>query len=85
MLDPDVLAGVRIGPPGDVARREDPGHAGFEKGIHDHAAVKVKPRRFGKSRPRTNTDPGDDEIRGQCAAAVEFHRRALDAVRLVSI
>src|SRR5437588_315242 len=39
MFDADVLAGMRIGPAGDVARRVDATDAGFEIRIHRNAAI----------------------------------------------
>jgi hypothetical protein len=39
VLDPDVLAAVRIGPARNVAGREESGRARFEKGVHDQSAV----------------------------------------------
>ena len=84
MLDSDVFAAVRIWPARNVAGREDPRRARFEKGVHDDATVKAQPRRFGKPDPRTHADAGDDEIRlSMCSPLFEFHRAAVNVARLV--
>jgi hypothetical protein len=54
MLDPNVLAAVRIGPSRNVARREDSRRARFQKGVYRDAAVKGQSRGFGERGPRPN-------------------------------
>ncbi len=81
MLDPNVLATVRIWPPRNVAGREDPRRARFQKGVHDDTAIDAEPSLFGEPDPRSHADAGDNEIRRQRAAAAEFHRAAVDAAR----
>ena len=47
---------MRVGPARDVARGEDPGRAGFEKGVDDDAAVHLQAGRLGeRERGRTPT------------------------------
>ncbi len=48
MFDANEVAAIGIGPARDVARRKNPGRAGFEKRIHHHAAIDVQARGFGK-------------------------------------
>ena len=42
MLDPQILAGMGIGPARDVAGGKDPRHAGFEVFIHRDAAIEFE-------------------------------------------
>lgn len=83
MLDPNVLASVRIWPPRNVAGREYVRCARLQKGIYGDAAVKDEPRLFGKPGSRPHADAGDDEIRRQRTAAAKFHLPAVDAGRRV--
>src|SRR5262249_33136787 len=71
MLDPQVLAGMGIGPPRDVAGGKDSRHAGFKVFIHCDAAIDLETGARSKldSRPHPNAD--DDETGRQCRAAFE--------------
>src|SRR6516162_474619 len=55
MLDPDILARMRIGPSRYIASGEDAGDAGLEMGVHDDPAIERAPpsrraRRMGAPR-----------------------------------
>src|SRR5262245_52196925 len=56
VLDANALAGVGIGPPGDVARGEDPRPAGFEELIHGDAAIERESGALRDRRRRPDTD-----------------------------
>src|SRR5262245_4528927 len=95
VLDANALAGVGIGPPGDVARGEDPGPAGFEELIHRDAAIERKAGALGNRcrGPHTDTYYQEIGIDGRPATQRDgapgnrFHRLAQvkhDTVRLVN-
>src|SRR6516165_232081 len=69
MLDPQIVAGMGIGPARDVAGGKNSRHAGFEVFIHRDAAIEFETSAFGQldSRPHSNAD--DDETGRQCRAA----------------
>ncbi len=83
MLDANTLLAMGVGPARDVASRKDPGHAGFEVGVHDHPAVERKAGCFRKRRAWTHPDAGDDEIGIEHAAALQGHPLAVDGARRV--
>ena len=74
------VAGVRIGPAGNVASREDPGHARFEIGVDDDTTIKSKSRAFGEFDTWSHTDAGDHEIRLKHSTVLEFHLLAVDGI-----
>jgi hypothetical protein len=84
MFHPDTLPGVRIRPARDVARGVDPGSAGLEALVHDHAAVNAQPRAFCQVEVGANADSHHDEIRGQTGPVLERHHTALDTGRLLA-
>jgi hypothetical protein len=77
MLDPDILAAVRIGPACDVAGSKDSRSAGLEVFIDGDASVDRKARALGELDARTHPDADDDEIGRQVCPAFE-----LDALRI---
>ena len=81
MLDPDVFAGVRIGPARDVARREDIRRAGLQSGVDCHAAVDREARSFRERDARAHADTDDHEIGIEHAAALQLHLLCGDALR----
>src|SRR5262245_52320187 len=78
MLDPQVLAGVGIGPPRDVAGGKDSRHTGFKVFIHRDAAVDLKAGTLGQLDSRPHPDADDDEVARQCRAAFELDVPAID-------
>src|SRR5262245_1259964 len=48
MLDPQVLAGIGIGPPRDVTGGKDSRHAGFKVFIHRDAAIDLETGALGQ-------------------------------------
>ena len=62
VFHPDAVAGVRVGPPGDVTRREDAGRACFEELVHEHTAIGRQPRALGKHRRGTDADAHHHDI-----------------------
>jgi hypothetical protein len=62
MLDADGLAAVRIGPARNIARSQDRRIAGFQTGVHRHAAVDGKSRRLGQLNARAHAHTGDHQI-----------------------
>jgi len=78
MLDADVLAGMRIGPARDIARRVDPGDARLEKSVHQHAAVEREAGLLGQPQPRPHPDADHDEVGVERAAALERGARSVD-------
>src|SRR6516164_10583371 len=81
MLDPQILAGMAIGPPRDVAGGKDTRHAGFKVFIHCDAAIDLETGALSQldSRPHPNAD--DDEIGQQCRAIFELDVSAVDRRR----
>src|SRR5262245_60639813 len=81
MLDPQILAGMGIGPPRDVAGGKDSRHAGFKVFIHCDAAIDLETGALSQldSRPHPNAD--DDEVGRQCRAAFELDVSAIDRCR----
>src|SRR6266446_3464990 len=81
MLDPQILAGMGIGPPRDVAGGKDSRHAGFKVFIHCDAAIDLETGALSQldSRPHPNAD--DDEVGRQCRAAFELDVLAIDRRR----
>ena len=78
MLDPQIVAGMEIGPARDVAGGKDSRHAGFKVFIHRDAAIELETGALGQldSRPHANAD--DDEIGRQCRAAFKPHVGGVD-------
>ena len=64
-------AAVRVGPAGDVARREDSGRAGLQVRVDRDAAVERESRLLGERQPRPHADAGDDQVRADRAAALQ--------------
>src|SRR5579863_6683838 len=78
MLDAHGLAGMRVGPAGDVAGGIDAGRARLQKGIDDHAAVDLEARLLGQRQARPHADADNDEIGVESGAALETRAGALD-------
>ena len=79
VLDPNLVAGVRIGPPRDVAGREDAGHAGLEVLVHGDAAVDRQPRPFGDRNRRPHADAEHEKVALERGAVAERDHAPLDA------
>src|SRR5262249_47147685 len=81
MLDPQILAGMGIGPPRDVAGGKDTRRGGFKVFVHRDAAIEFKTGALGElgSRPHPNAD--DDEVGRQCRTAFELDVSAIDRRR----
>ncbi len=81
MFDPQILAGMGIGPPRDVAGGKDSRHAGFKVFIHCDAAIDLETGALSQldSRPHPNAD--DDEVGRHCRAAFELDVPAIDRRR----
>src|SRR5262249_12041938 len=78
MLDPQILAGMGVGPARDVAGGKDSRHARFKVFIHRDAAIDLETGALSQldSRPPPNAD--DDEVGRQCRAAFELDVSAID-------
>src|SRR5215472_10538068 len=78
MLDPQILAGMGVGPARDVAGGKDSRHARFKVFIHRDAAIDLETGALSQldSRPHPNAD--DDEVGRQCRAAFELDVSAID-------
>src|SRR5258708_22358750 len=77
VLDADALAGMRIGPAGDVAGCEDAGRAGFEVLVDSHAAIDRKASLLGELDRGTHACADDDEIRLDARGVLERDAPAL--------
>src|SRR5258708_26733629 len=71
VLNADALAGMGIGPAGDVAGREDAGRAGFEVLVDSHAAINRKASLLGELDRGTHACADDDEIRLDARGVLE--------------
>ena len=71
MLDPEILAGMGVRPPCDIAGGKDPRHAGFEVFVHSDTPVGLNPSSFGELNPWAHADTDDHEIRCQRCTAPE--------------
>ena len=79
MFDADALAGVRVGPPRDVAGREDARRAGLEVLVHGDAAVDRQARLLGQADRRPHADAQDDEVGLERRAVAQRHGASVDA------
>src|SRR5262249_32428218 len=80
MLDPQILAGVGIGPPRDVAGGKDSRHTGFKVFIHRNAAIDLEAGALSQLDSRPHPNAGDDKI-GRRRAAFELDVPAIDRCR----
>src|SRR6202021_102992 len=78
VFDPDVFAGMRIGPARDVARGVDSGDAGFEVCAYGDTTIERKAGLFGQRQARADADANDDHICLQHVAALERSALAVD-------
>src|SRR5262249_27898267 len=83
MLDANLIAAMRIGPPRDVAGSQNRWLARFQIGVHAHPAIHGKSGSLGEREPRANADPGDHKISLERAAAFELHLSAVNGGRHV--
>src|SRR5262249_50250417 len=81
VLDPQILAGMGVGPAGDVAGGENPRHASLEILVHRHAAVGLQAGALGQLDPRPHANADNDELGRQRAAALELDTLAVDRYR----
>src|SRR5262249_16608666 len=81
MLDPQILAGMGIGPPRDVAGGKDCGHGGLKVFIHCDAAIDLETGALSQldARPHANAD--DDDVGRQCRAAFKPDVLGIDRCR----
>src|SRR6516162_6924398 len=81
MLDPQILAGMRIGPARNVAGGKDSRRTGFKVFVHRDAAIDLETGALGQldARPHPNAD--DDEVGRQRRAAFELDVLAIDRRR----
>src|SRR6266496_680626 len=75
---------MRIGPAGNVSRREDVCDARLQIAIHRHTAVESQSRLFRELEIRTHSDARDDEIGGDLFAICESRIDARDACNRLS-
>jgi len=71
VLNANPLAGVRIRPARDIARREDSGHAGFEEFVDRNATVHGESGLLRHRRRRLHAHTHDHEVGVDCRTATE--------------
>src|SRR5262249_11907430 len=81
MLDPQILAGMGIGPPRDVAGGKDSRHAGFKVFIHRDAAIDLETGALSQLDSRPNPNADDDKVGRQCRAVFELDVPTIDRCR----
>src|SRR5262249_42577514 len=81
MLDPQILAGMGIGPARDVAGGKDSRRTGFKIFVHRDAAIDLETSALGQLDARPHPNAEDDEIGRQCRAAFELDVLAIDRRR----
>src|SRR5258708_21899403 len=84
VLDPQILAGVAIGPPRDVAGGKDARDAGLEIFVHGHASIGLESRTLGELDSRPHADADNDEVGRQCRPLLSLTLPASIAVAVSS-
>ena len=72
VLDPEVLAGMRVGPARDVAGGINVRYAGLEVFVDSDPAIKFHACAFGQLEPGPYAHANDNHIGGECRAALEL-------------
>jgi hypothetical protein len=78
-LDADAVAGVRVGPPGDVAGGEDARRARRQAGIDSHAALDREAGGAGQRDRRLDADTDEHRVGRQFAAVGQAHDERVTA------
>ena len=71
VLDADAVARARVGIPGNVSGREDPGFARLEVLVDENAPFHGEPGISRERVVRAHANPRDDHIRGNVLAVDE--------------
>ncbi len=82
VLHANPIAGMRIGPARDVARREHPWRAGLQVLVHCQALVRREARLLGPRDRRPHADARDDEIGFDGLPVAQRHLASVDTIDL---